>query len=94
MADGQAGTQVERRSELAKEIKVNDVVSYVYKGMVRNALVMKNFDPEMRAPRLSLVYVKPGEQGLTTRHNIPHRFHVTTKDDEGYWVFPSEQETL
>ncbi len=63
------------------------MVTYVAPGVECNALVLVNFEPEMRTPRLSLVYVKRGEQGVAVRKFIAHELHREDGETE-YWRFP------
>lgn len=49
-----------------------------------------NFEPEMRTPRLSLVYVRRGEQGVVVRKYVPHEYHRETGECE-FWKFKPEE---
>jgi ureidoglycolate hydrolase len=58
-------------------------------GIEYNALVVVNFEPEMRTPRLTVVYVRKGEQGVAVRKYVPHEYHRELGEVE-YWKFKTE----
>lgn len=73
-------------SHLPNEPKIGDHILFTDHGTTRHALVQVVF-PEHGMPEVTLVLVRPGNQGLQTKRLIPHR---SKAHDGCYWCRPEE----
>lgn len=75
-------------------IRLGQHIHYIdWKGAQKDALVVQTFEDNGSEPRVTVVYVKPGQQGMTTKSFIPHESRMTERDKEGFWRYAVANDT-